>query len=210
MSVPLLKTKLYIPPVRPNLVSRDRLIERLSSGLERKLTLISAPAGFGKTTLLSECVARCGQLEPRIRVAWLSLDEGDNDLTRFLVYVIAALQTIEHNLGQDVLAALQSHGAVNVEVVLTTLLNELAILWRPDPGKQRAVLVLDDYHVIESRPIDEALDFILTHLPSQLHLVIATRADPNIHLARLRARGQLNELRAEDLRFTIEEASCFY
>jgi len=117
MATPLLTTKLYIPPTRPELVPRPRLIERLNAGLHRKLTLISAPAGFGKTTLLSEWIAGCGR-----PVAWLSLDEGDNDLACFLTYLVAALQTIEGNVGKGVLAALQAPGAVNVEPLLTTLL----------------------------------------------------------------------------------------
>jgi len=117
MTTSILATKLYIPPIRPELVSRPRLIEQLNAGLHRKLTLISAPAGFGKTTLLSEWVAGCER-----PVAWLSLDEGDNDLACFLTYLVAALQTIEGNVGKGVLAALQSPGPVNVEPLLTTLL----------------------------------------------------------------------------------------
>jgi LuxR family maltose regulon positive regulatory protein len=121
MATPLLKTKLDIPPVRPELVPRPRLIDRLNEGLHRKFTLIAAPAGFGKTTLVSEWVAGCGRLEPKVRVAWLSLDEGDNDLARFLAYLVDALQTTRGNVGQGLLAALRSPGAVNVEAVLTGL-----------------------------------------------------------------------------------------
>ena len=194
----LLTTKLYIPPVRPELVSRPRLTERLNAGLHRKLTLVSAPAGFGKTTLVSDWLSRVERAS-----TWLSLDKGDNDLTRFLAYLIGALQAIEGNVGQGLLAALQSPGAVNVESVLTTLLNEIAGL--PD----RLILVLDDYHVIESQPIDNALTFLLDHLPPRMHLVIATRTDPTLALSRLRARGQLTELRAADLRFTTDEAATF-
>jgi LuxR family maltose regulon positive regulatory protein len=127
MATPLLTTKFYIPPTRPELVPRPRLIERLNAGLHRKLTLISAPAGFGKTTLLSEWASQQVSESASGRpVAWLSLDEDDNDLARFLAYLVAALQTIEGNVGQGSLAALQSPGAVNVEPVLTTLLNEIA------------------------------------------------------------------------------------
>jgi LuxR family maltose regulon positive regulatory protein len=198
MTISILATKLYIPPIRPELVSRPRLIERLNAGLHRKLTLISAPAGFGKTTLLSEWVAGCGR-----PVAWLSLDEGDNDLACFLTYLVAALQTIEGNVGQGLLAALQSPGPVNVEPVLTTLLNEIAGL--PD----NSVLALDDYHVIESQPVDNALAFTLDHLPPQMHLVIASRSDPSLPLSRLRAGGQMTEIRAHDLRFTHDEISTF-
>jgi LuxR family maltose regulon positive regulatory protein len=126
MSTPLLTTKLYVPPLRPELVSRPRLIERLSGGLHRKLSLVSAPAGFGKTTLLSEWIPALGSAPPRA-VARLSLDEGDNDLSRFLAYLVAALQTVEGGVGQGVLAALQSPGTVNIEIVLTPLLNEIAL-----------------------------------------------------------------------------------
>jgi len=200
MSAPLLLTKLYIPPSRSNVVLRPRLIERLKEGLSasRKLTLISAPAGFGKTTLVSEWVAGCGR-----PVAWLSLDEGDNDLTGFLTYFVAALQTIVSNLGAGALAALQSPQPPSAESIMTTLVNEITTF--PD----HIVLILDDYHVIDSKPVDGALTFLLDHLPPHMHLVIATREDPDLPLARLRARDQLSELRAADLRFTPTEAAVF-
>jgi len=194
----ILATKLYIPPPRPQLVPRLRLIERLNEGLRRKLTLISAPAGFGKTTLVSEWVAGCER--PAV---WLSLDEGDSDPTRFLAYFIAALQTIAPTTGVGVLAALQSPQPPPTELLLTTLLNEIAVI--PD----NFILVLDDYHAIEAQPVDMALAFLLEHLPPQMHLVIATREDPPLPLARLRVRGQLTELRAADLRFTPAEAVEF-
>jgi len=200
VSTPLLRTKLYIPPVRPELVPRPRLIEWLNAGLHRKLTLVSAPAGFGKTTLLSEWIAGC---EPRTRFAWLSLDEGDNDPTRFLAYFVAAIQTIHQDIGQSVIAALQSSQSLPIQAILTTLINEIAVI--PD----RLVLVLDDYHLIETQSIHDAITFLLEHLPPQMHLVIATRDDPHLPLARLRARGQLTELRATDLRFTSSEAAEF-
>jgi LuxR family maltose regulon positive regulatory protein len=205
MSIPILATKLYIPPPRPNVVLRPRLIERLNEGLPagRKLTLISASAGFGKTTLVSEWVAGCERSEPKVRVAWLSLDEGDNDPARFLIYLVAAFQTLAPNLGGGVLGALQSPQPPSTESILTALLNEITTV--PD----NFVLVLDDYHVIDSKPVDEALTFLLEHLPPQMHLVIATREDPHLPLARLRARGQLTELRAADLRFTPAEATDF-
>src|SRR3990170_4902111 len=200
MSTPILATKLYIPPPRPKIVLRPRLIERLNEGLSsgRKLTLISAPAGFGKTTLVSEWVAGCER-----PVAWLSLDEGDNDPTRFLTYLVAALQTIAANIGEGVLGVLQSPQPPPTEAILTALLNEITTI--PD----NFVLVLDDYHVIDAKPVDDALTFLLEHLPPQMHLVIATREDPDLPLARLRARGQLTELRAPDLRFTLSEAAGF-
>jgi LuxR family maltose regulon positive regulatory protein len=148
----LLKTKLYIPPARSELVSRPRLLERLDAGLRRKLTLISAPAGFGKTTLLSAWVS-----QSQLRAAWLSLDEGDNDPARFLTYCIAALQTIEPGLGQTALALLQASPAQPppVEAILTPLINDIADL--PEP----VILILDDYHVIEAQVIDEVLTFLL-------------------------------------------------
>ena len=178
----------------------------MNEGLHRKLILISAPAGFGKTTLVSEWLADCEQ-----PVAWLSLDEGDNDPTRFLTYLVAALQTIALSkvegiapkIGEGILAALQSPQPPSTEALLTDLLNEITAI--PD----NFILVLDDYHVIDSKPVDEALTFLLEHLPPQMHLVITTREDPHLPLARLRARDQLTELRAADLRFTPAEAAEF-
>ncbi len=200
MSEPLLLTKLYVPPPRPNLVLRPRLIERLNEGLHCKLTLISAAAGFGKTTLVSEWVASCGQ-----PVAWLSLDEGDKDPARFLTYLVAAIQTIQKDIGKGVLGAIQTSQPLTTinEFLLATLLNEIAAI--PD----HLILVLDDYHVVDSEPIDHALTYLLDHLPPQMHLVITTREDPSLPLPRYRARGQLIELRAADLRFTHEEAGAF-
>src|SRR6266576_2089689 len=195
---PILATKLYIPPLRPHIVSRPRLIERLNEGLHRKLILISAPAGFGKTTLVSEWVE--GIERP---TAWLSLDEGDNDPARFLAYLVAALQTIAATIGEGVLGVLQSPQPPPPEAILTALLNEITTL--PD----NFVLVLDDYHVIDAKPVDMALTYLVEHLPPQMHLVIATREDPQVPLARLRARSHLTELRAADLRFTASEAAAF-
>jgi len=216
VATPLLQTKLYIPSPLPELVPRPGLIERLNAGPRsgRKLTLISAPAGFGKTTLVSEWVdhlrldaAKENQIENR--VAWLSLDESDNDPTRFLTYFVAALQTLEArqepagNIGQGALSALQSPQPPPIEGILTALINEIAAV--PD----RIILVLDDYHLIEAQPIHDALTFLLRRLPPHMHLVIATRDDPHLPLARLRARGQLTELRATDLRFASSEAAEF-
>jgi LuxR family maltose regulon positive regulatory protein len=203
MPEPLLLTKLFVSPPRPKIVLRPRLIERLNEGMHCKLTLISAPAGFGKTTLVSEWVAGCGQ-----PVAWLLLDEGDNDPTRFLTYLIAALQTMPPktsgaNIGAGVLAVLQSPQPPSTESILTALLNEITTI--PD----HFILVLDDYHVIDSKPIDQALTFLLEHLPPRMHLLIASREDPPLPLARLRAQGQLTELRLADLRFTPTEAAEF-
>ena len=195
---PILATKLYLPRLRPNVVSRPRLIERLNEGLHRKLTLIAAPAGFGKTTLVSEWVE--GIERP---IAWLSLDEGENDPARFLAYLVAALQTIAAHIGEGVLGMLQSPQPPPPEAMLTALLNEITTL--PD----HFVLVLDDYHVIDAKPVDLALTYLVEHLPPQMHLVIATREDPQLPLARLRARSHLTELRAADLRFTASEAAEF-
>ncbi len=196
--MPLLATKLYFPPPRPKVVLRPRLIERPDEGLHRKLTIISASAGFGKTTLVSEWVAGCEQ-----PVAWLSLDEADSEPTRFLIYLIAALQTILPGVGEGVLGVLQSPQPPPTEAILTALLNEITTI--PD----NFVLVLDDYHVLDAKPVDNALAFLLEHLPPQMHLVIATREDPSLPIARYRARGQLTELRAADLRFTPAEAAEF-
>jgi LuxR family maltose regulon positive regulatory protein len=197
-------------------VLRPRLIERLNEGLAKggRLTLVSASAGFGKTTLVSEWVnaltsdlTTCGRGEG-VGAAWLSLDEGDNDPTRFLTYLVSALQTLPPktggaNIGAGVLAVLQSPQPPSTESILTALLNEITTI--PD----HFMLVLDDYHLIDSKPVDGALTFLLEHLPPHMHLVIATREDPSLPLARLRARGQLTELRAADLRFTPAEAAEF-
>jgi LuxR family maltose regulon positive regulatory protein len=206
MSTPILATKLYIPPPPPKLVFRPRLIERLSEGLHRKLTLISAPAGFGKTTLVSAWIAGCDR-----QVAWLSLDEGDSDPARFLTYLVAALRTIASNIGEGVLGALQTPQPPPAEVVLTALLNEITTI--PDDF----LLVLDDYHVIDAKVrvsgvrqgVDEALTFLVEHLPPQMRLVIATREDPQLPLAKLRAGDQLTEVRVTELRFTPSEAAQF-
>ncbi len=215
MTTPILATKLYIPPPRPKVVHRPRLIERLNEGLHqnqdlhqsqgfgRKLTLISAPAGFGKTTLVSEWVQAMGGVIPPMVIAWLSLDEGDNDPTRFLVYLITALQSIDANLAQGALSGLQSAQPPATEMILVSLINEIAAT------SVKIILVLDDYHWIDARPIHEALTYFLEHLPPQIHLVISTREDPQLPLARLRVRGELAELRADDLRFTPSEAAEF-
>ncbi len=198
MSTPILATKLYIPSPRPKSVLRPRLIQRLNEGLHRKLTLVSAPAGFGKTTLVSTWVANCGR-----PVAWLSLDEADNDPTRFLTYFTVALQQVMPAIGKGVLSALHSPQPPSMEALLTVLVNEIASI--PDSF----VLILDDYHLLDAKPIDQALTFLLDHLPPSMHLVIATREDPQLPLARLRVRDQLTELRIADLRFTLAEATDF-
>lgn len=204
MTVPILATKLYIPPPRPNAVPRPRLLARLNAGLRReqgggrKLTLISAAAGFGKTTLLSEWIAGC-----RLPVAWLSLDEEDSNPVRFLAYLISALQTIAPNVGAGVLTALQAPQPPAQEALLTALLHDVAAI------PHDFLLVLDDYHALDAPPVDQALTFLLNYMPPQMHLVIASREDPPLPLARLRARNQLTELRAADLRFSPTETAEF-
>jgi LuxR family maltose regulon positive regulatory protein len=205
--VPVLTTKLYILPLPPKAVQRSRLIERLNAGLHRKITLIAAPAGCGKTTLLSEWVA--GLQVSNRPVAWLSLDTGDSDPARFLIYLIAALRTVAPHIGEGALGLLQSSSSSQpppTEAILTSLLNEITGM--PET-LNNFVLVLDDYHVIDAQAIDDALTFLMEHLPPQMHLVIATREDPQLPLARLRARNQLTELRAGDLRFTSAETARF-
>ncbi len=194
----LLTTKLYIPRQREAWVPRPQLIARLRAGLACKLTLISAPAGFGKSSLMSACVAHCDR-----SVAWLSLDRRDNDPARFWAYIITALQTICPGLGQAALERWQQTQSPPGERIFTELLNELAAL--PTP----AVLVLDDFHVIDAEPVHEGLIFFLTHLPPSLHLVVCGRADPPWPLARWRVRQEINEIRAQDLRFSQEETAVF-
>lgn len=197
----LLATKLYIPALRPNRVPRPRLTDRMERGSAGPLTLVSAPAGFGKSTLLSEWAHAGGR-----PVAWVSLDQGENDPIRFLCYVATALQRLSPGLGEDALVALRQMQTPSMELlepVLTGLLNEVHAL------DQDVVLVLDDYHVVESPAVHQAVQFLLDRLPPRLHLVIATRADPPLPLSRLRARGQLTEIRAQDLRFTSQEAADF-
>ncbi|MEE9319595.1 MAG: LuxR C-terminal-related transcriptional regulator [Granulosicoccus sp.] len=198
MSRTLLTTKFYAPPARPDCVQRPRLISQLNQGLQRKLTLVSASAGFGKSTLVSTWIKSCQH-----PVAWLSLDENDSDTGRFVTYLVEALNTAIPSCIEATAAALRAAQPANPEPLLTILLNELNLL------SDRLILVLDDYHLIDAQSIDQALGFLIEHLPKQIHLVIATREDPQLPLARLRARGQMTELRAADLRFTASEASEF-
>ncbi len=200
----LLETKLYVPRSRRGLVSRPRLSERLDRGTASKLVLVSAPAGFGKTTLLSEWLAARPAAPAGERLAaWLSLDRGDNDPASFWAYVIAALRMVAPGIGESALALLQAPRPPAVEAVLTALLNDLAAI------AGEIVLVLDDYHVIESPAVQDGMAFLLGHLPAGLHVVIASRADPALPLARLRARGELAEIRAAQLRFTADEAAAY-
>lgn len=215
MSISILATKLYTPELRQNFVPRPHLIERLSNGFQSKLTLVSAPAGYGKSTLVSEWVAQRGHPS-----AWLTLDERDNDLDRFLAYLIAALQTVaskqavphssEKEFGVEVLALLNSPPPSLIEPVLTALLNEITTL--PEPF----TVVLDGYHVIRLEQnhtetlVDNAMTFLLTHMPPQMHVVMISREQPRLPLSRLRALGQLTELQTADLQFLPEEMKSFF
>jgi LuxR family transcriptional regulator, maltose regulon positive regulatory protein len=198
----LVFTKLRPSQARPNLVARPQLTARLEREAGRKLTLISAPAGFGKTTLLVEWLQ--GREDGDQSVAWLSLDEGDNDPVRFLSYLVAALRRIVgEEFGEGVLAALRSPEPPRMEAVLGAFVNELADLLG------EAGVVLDDYHVIDSEAVHGAVSFVLENLPPNVHLVISSRIDPPLHLSRLRARNQMTELDAADLSFAPEEAATF-
>ena len=198
MSTALLSSKLYFPPHRPDLVQRPRLFEHLEVGLLRKVTLVSAPAGFGKTTLVSEWVRHCGR-----PVAWLSLDKNDNDLPRFLTYLIAALQQINGDIGVDIQAALGESQSPQFEILLTKLVNEIEGI--PEPS----ILILDDYHLIDSKAVHDALNFLIEYLPPSMHLVISGRADPPLPISRLRVQDELNEIRTPELRFTEAEVAAF-
>ena len=205
MPVPLISTKLFIPTPRPQAVVRHRLIDRLNAGLSDgcSLILVSASAGFGKTTLLGEWINDVRRLAPKLGVAWLSLDEGDSDPFRFLMYFVAALQCIETGIGTDAMTALQTPRPPSADSILIELINEIEGL-----GKD-IILVLDDYHTVDSRQVDAQLAFLLENFPARLHLVIGTREDPNLPLPRMRAQGLLSELRAADLRFTPEETALY-
>ena len=199
----LLSTKLALPRPRPSLVLREPLLARLDEALEYKLTLLSAPAGFGKTTLVSEWIATRGERQDPLPVAWLSLDAGDNDPVRFWRYVIAACQAFQTGIGKSALVLLHTPRRPSLETVLTTFINELAQL------AHRCVLVLEDYHVITSPQIHETMAYLVDHLPATVHLLILTRSDPPLPLARLRAHGDLYELHAADLRFSLAETEIF-
>jgi LuxR family maltose regulon positive regulatory protein len=197
----LVTTKLRTPRSRPNLVERPRLRDVLVAGQGRRLTLVSAPAGFGKTTLLGEWaedLSAAGR-----SVAWVSLDGSDNDPTRFMAYLVDALRAVEEGVGDGILASLRSPEPPPVEAVMGTLVNDLANAHR------EVVMVLDDYHLIGSEPVHDAVSFLLEHLPENAHLIVSSRTDPPLPLPKLRARAQMAEIRAADLRFTTEEATAF-
>ncbi|MGE5225095.1 MAG: LuxR C-terminal-related transcriptional regulator [Omnitrophica WOR_2 bacterium] len=202
MDIPLLRTKFYIPPLQPGLVHRPRLTRQINESLARKLTLISAPAGFGKTTLLSEWIPTS-----RRRVAWLSLEEADNDPVRFWAYVVAALQVLQEDLAKVAQAYLHAEGQKSslphLEAFITILINDLS------DYPEEFALVFDDYQQIHNQTIHEGMNFLIDHLPPKMHILLTCRADPPLPLARLRARGEMVELRAEDLRFITEEVVYF-
>ena len=195
----LLATKLHVPGPRPGFVSRPRLADRLDEGLGRGLVLVCAPAGSGKTALLSGW-ARCGQRP----AAWLSLDAGDNDPARFWRHAVAALDRVCPGIAERVGPVLGPPPPPSFEGLVTALINELAA----QPGAGEVVLVLDDYHLIDSQSVHASVEFLLEHRPPGLRLVLASRSDPPLALARRRARGQLAEVRAADLRFTVGEAAA--
>lgn len=194
----LIATKLHIPRPRPGIISRERLDQRLNEGACRTLTLVSAPAGFGKTTAVSDWIHRGSQ-----RVGWVSLDRADNDPGRFWSYVLGAFQTVEAGLGGPAASLLNSPQQPAPESFLTVLINEAAEV------AGRFGVILEDYHVIDNEAIHQGLAFLVEHLPEQAHVVIVTRADPPLPLARLRARDELAEIRADDLRFSEEEVSRY-
>lgn len=200
----LLTTKFSIPPLRPVLVSRPRLISRLEQGIDGRLTLVCASAGYGKTTLLCDWVSRSGW-----PAAWLSLEEEDNDPVRFMAYLVAALEKSCPGLREKINQEHQGIQPLLTEKSLTILINEIARLTDGFPAAQRLMIVLDDYHLITSGAIHEGVSFLVGHLPKRVHLVIATRVDPPLPIARLRARGQITELRQEDLKFTTDEIAEF-
>src|SRR3954471_20544350 len=200
VGVALLGSKYRVPGRRPNAVARPRLDERLNSALCSRLTVLSAPPGFGKTTLLTEWLATFGAGAPA--VAWVSLDERDNDAALFWRYVVTAIGRTVEDVGGAALGLLDSSPAAT-EAALAALLNDLGGL------KRDLVLVLDDYHLVDLPEVHEGMTFLLEHRPPQLHVVLATRTDPPLPLARMRARGQLVEVRAVDLRFTVEESAAY-
>jgi LuxR family maltose regulon positive regulatory protein len=208
MRARLLVTKFHIPPRRPGSVARERLLEELHRGLDEnhKLALICAPAGYGKTILAAEWVAsfQSSNADRVPKISWFSIDETDNDPARFLDYLIAMLQRVDESLGQRALSLMGIPQVATPLVILDELLNDVAGL------EINLCLVLDDYHIITSPQIHQMLEYLLDHQPPQLFLLVITRVDPPLPLARLRARGQMTELRARDLRFTLEEADQFF
>jgi LuxR family maltose regulon positive regulatory protein len=200
---PLLRTKLYLPRVRAQGVARPRLLAQLDHGMTGRLTALVAPPGFGKTTLLAEWANQWAATSDGRNVAWLTLDAADSEPEQFLRYLIAALRTVAPEIGGTALRLIAAGDASHIAAALPLLLNDLDEL----PGE--TVLILDDYHAIAASAVHESVSALLDHLPPHLHLIIASRADPPLPLARLRVRGELAELRAADLRFTPAETAAF-
>ncbi len=199
---PVLDTKLRVPRLRPSVVRRPRLTTRLDEAARGRLVLVSAPAGFGKTTVLSEWMATAGG-GADAGVAWLSLDAADSDLMRFLFYLVTAVGTVAPQVSEELVAGLRSPQPPAAEVVLTDLINAVA------RSPRDVVVVLDDFHAVDSAQVDQAVAFLVERGPAQLHVVIAGREDPRLPLARWRAGGVLSEVRAEELRFTTAETATF-
>ena len=202
MSLPLLTTKFYTPPVGDKQISRPQLLGKLNDGWEQKasLFLICGPAGYGKTSIVTEWLGS-SQILSYDQYAWLALDRTDDDLTRFLTYFVSAVQRIQPGYGEGVLRMLKSHKPQPPAVLATLLINELCAIPR------RFLLVLDDYHQLTAQPIQAFMNFFIEHQPPQMSLVLITRSDPPLPLARLRAKGQLIELRQDDLRFGPAEVA---
>ena len=198
MKTDLLASKSYYPPHRPDFVQRSHIFASLDTGLSGKLTLVSAPAGFGKTTVVSEWIQDRGH-----PAAWLSLDKNDNDPSRFLIYLIAALQRLDPQIGVDVRAVLEESPAPHFEILLTRLVSEMERL------PEKSIIVLDDYHLIDSQAVHDAINFLIEYLPATVHLVMTGRADPPLPISRLRVQGAVNEVRTSQLRFTKKELATF-
>jgi LuxR family maltose regulon positive regulatory protein len=198
MTTLILATKLFVPPLRPSLILRQRLMEQLNASSQRMFTLVSAPAGYGKTTLISSWLH-----ETKIPSSWLSLDEGDNDPIRFFQYFIAAFQKIIPDIGADLPGMLQSVQPPSFDTLINLLINETTGQAAP------FAIVLDDFHVISSQPVLDMVMFLLEHMPPHMHLVLLSRVDPPFPLSRLRVRNQLVDIRADQLRFTLDEIAVF-
>jgi LuxR family maltose regulon positive regulatory protein len=195
----MLLTKLHIPPARNNIVHRSVLHEKLNIGMSRKLILISAPAGFGKTTVVSDWID-----QTKIPAAWFSLDNGDNDPVDFLSYIISGIQSIHKEFGQAALKLLNSPNKPSVESIASLLINEILNI------NQNFLLVLDDFHLIKSKEVINLISYLLDHIPGNIHLVILTRSDPALSLSKLRSQHQLVDLRSSDLSFSANDISILF
>ena len=209
MAIPLLRTKFNIPPIQANLIRRERLLHILDESLQgdHLLSLICAPTGYGKTTLVSQWIQQYNkdirQATLKREFVWLTLDQGDNDLACFTSYLVTSLQQIKPELGQSTLATLQNVRSPSIQLIATLLINDLSSL------AETSIVILEDYHTVNSQSVHDFMTFLIDHLPLQLHLVIISRSDPPLPLARLRARGQLTEVRQDDLAMTEAETAEF-